>query len=173
MICNQFQESLELYALGVLEGEEASAISDHLSTGCPTCRESLRRALDQNLAVAHKRSTRGTSCPSSPPSQRSYITHPGQETAMGSMGARGSGLSSCSGRWRCSPNTYPPAAGVRSIRIGRPGSALGNASDHPCPWHEGSFSERPQGSRSVVRSSEVRYSLGRRPLTGRAEWLEI
>ena len=53
MICDQFQESLELYALGVLEGEEASAISDHLSTGCPTCRESLRRALDQNLAIAH------------------------------------------------------------------------------------------------------------------------
>jgi hypothetical protein len=52
MICNEFSDNLELYALGVLEGREASALVDHLGTGCPSCQKALLRVLRQNALVS-------------------------------------------------------------------------------------------------------------------------
>ena len=52
MICDQFRENVELYALGALESSEASALSEHLATGCPSCQDALRHALHQNLLVS-------------------------------------------------------------------------------------------------------------------------
>lgn len=52
MICDQIQDSLELYALCALEGGEAHLIEEHLATGCPSCSAALKRALDQNALVS-------------------------------------------------------------------------------------------------------------------------
>jgi anti-sigma-K factor RskA len=41
----------ELYALGVLEGEERAEIGQHLATGCGTCQAGIERAAMQNVAV--------------------------------------------------------------------------------------------------------------------------
>ena len=53
MICDQFTDSVELYALGALESPEANALAEHLATGCPVCHEALRRALSQISIVSH------------------------------------------------------------------------------------------------------------------------
>ncbi len=53
MICDQFTDSVELYALGALESPEANALAEHLATGCPVCHEALRRALSQISLVSH------------------------------------------------------------------------------------------------------------------------
>ena len=52
MTCDRYREMLELYALGTLESVEANAVAEHLGTGCPACRQALRRALDLNVLVA-------------------------------------------------------------------------------------------------------------------------
>ena len=53
MICDQFTDSVELYALGALESPEANVLTEHLGTGCPVCHEALRRALFQISLVSH------------------------------------------------------------------------------------------------------------------------
>src|SRR3954464_11973815 len=52
MSCDQCGESLELYALGVLEISEANAVAEHLATGCPACLANLRSALEQNALLS-------------------------------------------------------------------------------------------------------------------------
>ncbi len=52
MTCEEFSEELELYTLGALESSEAYALTEHLATGCVSCRESLRRALEQNALIS-------------------------------------------------------------------------------------------------------------------------
>jgi anti-sigma-K factor RskA len=47
----EMSDLYELYALGVLEGEEQAEIGQHLSTSCEVCRAGLQRAAVQNVAV--------------------------------------------------------------------------------------------------------------------------
>jgi hypothetical protein len=51
MTCDELKESYELYALGVLDGEEKSEIDAHLGRGCPACRKNLNDALAMNAIV--------------------------------------------------------------------------------------------------------------------------
>jgi anti-sigma-K factor RskA len=44
MSCQELQEMYELYALGVLEGEEKAEIDEHLGRGCENCRRGLAEA---------------------------------------------------------------------------------------------------------------------------------
>ena len=52
MTCDDFRESCELYALGLLEDGERAMMADHLQDGCPTCRAELKRALEQNAMIS-------------------------------------------------------------------------------------------------------------------------
>jgi anti-sigma factor RsiW len=45
MVCQHLEDLLELYLLGVANAEEANTVSEHLSTGCPTCFARLREAV--------------------------------------------------------------------------------------------------------------------------------
>jgi anti-sigma-K factor RskA len=47
----EMSELYELYALGVLEGEERAEIGEHLGAGCDVCRAGLQRAAMQNVAI--------------------------------------------------------------------------------------------------------------------------
>ncbi|MGA3188808.1 MAG: anti-sigma factor [Bryobacteraceae bacterium] len=49
--CQDFRESFELYALGVLDPEEKAEIDAHLRTGCAACEASLKNALALNAIV--------------------------------------------------------------------------------------------------------------------------
>jgi anti-sigma-K factor RskA len=50
-LCQDFQDDFELYALGLLEAEEKTAIEAHLATGCATCDAALKNALAINAIV--------------------------------------------------------------------------------------------------------------------------
>jgi anti-sigma-K factor RskA len=52
MSCDQFSEDWELYALGSLDSAAASAMTEHLASGCSTCQAELRRALEQNEMIS-------------------------------------------------------------------------------------------------------------------------
>jgi hypothetical protein len=49
--CDDFHDDFELYALGLLDPEEKTAIDDHLRTGCSTCEAALKNALAVNAIV--------------------------------------------------------------------------------------------------------------------------
>ena len=51
MTCQELQEMFELYALGVLEGDERSEIDAHLARGCENCQAELAGALSINAGV--------------------------------------------------------------------------------------------------------------------------
>src|SRR6266567_1139765 len=51
MTCHELQEMFELYALGVLEGEERTEIDAHLARGCENCSQELAHALAINAGV--------------------------------------------------------------------------------------------------------------------------
>jgi anti-sigma-K factor RskA len=51
MTCRELQDAYELYALGVLEGEEKTEIDAHLARGCETCRQGLADARAMNAAL--------------------------------------------------------------------------------------------------------------------------
>ncbi len=51
MICDDYAELFELYALGLLEPVDQAAISDHLFTACERCGVALRQAMSLNAAV--------------------------------------------------------------------------------------------------------------------------
>lgn len=51
MTHEEMSDLYELYALGVLEGEERAEIGQHLGTGCEVCRTSVQRAAIQNVAI--------------------------------------------------------------------------------------------------------------------------
>jgi hypothetical protein len=51
MTCVDLRDSYELYALGLLEGEEKGEMDSHLSRGCPTCQKGLNDALAINAMV--------------------------------------------------------------------------------------------------------------------------
>jgi hypothetical protein len=49
--CEDFRDEFELYALGVLDPMERSAIDDHLRGGCTTCEAALNNALAVNAIM--------------------------------------------------------------------------------------------------------------------------
>lgn len=51
MTCDELRESFELYALGVLDGEELAEIDAHLARGCEACTQSLANALAINAGI--------------------------------------------------------------------------------------------------------------------------
>jgi anti-sigma-K factor RskA len=51
MSCQELQDMYELYALGVLEGEEKAEIDEHLSRGCENCRRGLADARAFNAVL--------------------------------------------------------------------------------------------------------------------------
>jgi anti-sigma-K factor RskA len=51
MTCHELQDAYELYALGVLEGEEKAEIDAHLARGCEECRKGLAEARAMNAAL--------------------------------------------------------------------------------------------------------------------------
>lgn len=51
MSCEELKDVFELYALGVLEGEEKGEVEEHLARGCQTCQASLRDALAVNALM--------------------------------------------------------------------------------------------------------------------------
>jgi anti-sigma-K factor RskA len=51
MTCQELQDAYELYALGVLEGEEKAEIDAHLARGCEDCRKGLADARAMNAAL--------------------------------------------------------------------------------------------------------------------------
>src|SRR6266851_2718140 len=51
MTCQELQDAYELYALGVLDGEEKAQIDAHLTRGCETCRQGLADARAMNAAL--------------------------------------------------------------------------------------------------------------------------
>jgi anti-sigma-K factor RskA len=51
MTCNELQDAYELYALGVLDGEEKAEIDAHLARGCEDCRKGLADARAMNAAL--------------------------------------------------------------------------------------------------------------------------
>src|ERR1700674_3726612 len=51
MTCQELQDAYELYALGVLDGEEKVEIDAHLGRGCETCRQGLADARALNAAL--------------------------------------------------------------------------------------------------------------------------
>jgi anti-sigma-K factor RskA len=48
MNCEELKDVYELYALGVLEGEEKSEVDAHMARGCETCTGNLRKAAALN-----------------------------------------------------------------------------------------------------------------------------
>ncbi|MGD1091181.1 MAG: anti-sigma factor [Bryobacteraceae bacterium] len=51
MSCEELRDSFELYALGLLDGEEKSEMDAHLTRGCETCRKALNNALAVNALL--------------------------------------------------------------------------------------------------------------------------
>jgi len=51
MICEQYEDDFECYAIGALEPHEQAEIAQHLGTGCPHCRSRLRNALILNTLI--------------------------------------------------------------------------------------------------------------------------
>jgi anti-sigma-K factor RskA len=51
MTCQDLRDSYELYALGLLEGEEKHEIDAHLGRNCPDCRKYLKEALAVNALL--------------------------------------------------------------------------------------------------------------------------
>jgi len=51
MTCHELQDGYELYALGVLDGEERAEIDAHLARGCDDCRKGLAEARAMNAAL--------------------------------------------------------------------------------------------------------------------------
>ena len=51
MSCEELRDSFELYALGLLDGEEKSEMDSHLSRGCEHCRRALNDALAINTLI--------------------------------------------------------------------------------------------------------------------------
>jgi hypothetical protein len=51
MRCEELKELVELYSLGLAEGEEKAEIDEHLARGCETCQKNLRGALAMNSAL--------------------------------------------------------------------------------------------------------------------------
>jgi hypothetical protein len=51
MNCEELKDLYELYALGVLDGEEKDEADAHLARGCETCRKSLNDALAINTIL--------------------------------------------------------------------------------------------------------------------------
>jgi anti-sigma-K factor RskA len=51
MTCEELKDMFELYALGLLEGEEKSEVEEHLARGCEACQSSLRDALAVNALM--------------------------------------------------------------------------------------------------------------------------
>jgi hypothetical protein len=51
MRCEELKELVELYSLGLAEGEEKTEIDEHLARGCEACQKNLRGALAMNSAL--------------------------------------------------------------------------------------------------------------------------
>src|SRR6185436_2208786 len=51
MSCENLRESYELYALGLLDGEEKREIDEHLARNCADCRKHLKGALAVNALL--------------------------------------------------------------------------------------------------------------------------
>jgi anti-sigma-K factor RskA len=51
MTCDELKEMMELYCLGVLEGEEKDELDAHLARNCETCQGNLNGALAMNAAL--------------------------------------------------------------------------------------------------------------------------
>lgn len=51
MICDDFREEFELYALGLAEPETQTAMREHLGSGCERCNRELQRALAMNAQI--------------------------------------------------------------------------------------------------------------------------
>ncbi len=51
MSCEQLGDDYELYALGLLEGDEKDELDAHLGRGCETCRRNLNGALAINTVL--------------------------------------------------------------------------------------------------------------------------
>jgi len=51
MTCDELKEVYELYALGVLDGEEKAEADAHLARNCPNCRKSLHNAFALNAVL--------------------------------------------------------------------------------------------------------------------------
>ena len=63
MNCEELNDLYELYALGVLDGEEKAEVDAHLARGCETCRKNLKEALAINTMLL-------SSAPAAVPSAR-------------------------------------------------------------------------------------------------------
>lgn len=61
--CEELQDRLELYALGLLEEEERTGVDAHLARGCETCRKNLREAMTVNALML------GSAPPATPPAR--------------------------------------------------------------------------------------------------------
>ena len=51
MTCEDLRDSYELYALGVLEGEEKREVEAHLARNCAACEKYLKDALGVNALM--------------------------------------------------------------------------------------------------------------------------
>ena len=51
MTCDELKEMMELYSLGVLEGEEKQELDAHLTRNCETCQKNFKAALAMNAAL--------------------------------------------------------------------------------------------------------------------------
>ena len=51
MTCEDLRDSYEIYALGLLEGEEKREIDEHLARNCADCQKHLKRALAVNALL--------------------------------------------------------------------------------------------------------------------------
>lgn len=51
MSCQDLSDAYELYALGLLDGEEKDEMSAHLDRGCENCRKGLKDALAMNAVL--------------------------------------------------------------------------------------------------------------------------
>src|SRR5437660_1031416 len=51
MRCEELKELVELYSLGLAEGDEKTEIDQHLARGCETCQTNLKGALAMNSAL--------------------------------------------------------------------------------------------------------------------------
>ncbi len=50
--CQELREMYDLYALGVLEPEEAAELDSHLRRGCPDCSSGVQQALSSSVLLA-------------------------------------------------------------------------------------------------------------------------
>jgi hypothetical protein len=51
MTCDELKEVVELYSLGVLEGQEKDELDTHLARNCETCQKNLKGALAMNATL--------------------------------------------------------------------------------------------------------------------------